>query len=172
MCSVPSWGNNLLVTALCSKQQVDTPGDSLSDMPINDSHVGKVYPPTEPYVISAAKIAEFSAAIQDDNPAYAGTEAIAPPTFAAVLSASAWNALFVDPELDVQLHRTVHSDQRFVWNRPLQVGDEVTAALTITRFRARGATEMITIAVELSTVDGALVCTATSTLIHTREIAA
>jgi acyl dehydratase len=141
-------------------------------MPISESHVGRVYPPTEPYVVSAAKIREFAAALQDDLPAYAGPEPIAPPTFAVVISAAAWGALFADPELGLELRRTVHGDQRFDWDRPLRTGDAVTGTLTITKFRARGATEMITIAVELATTEGERVCTATSTLIHNREVAA
>lgn len=141
-------------------------------MPINESHVGTVYPPTEPYVVSAAKIHEFAAALGDANPAYAGPSPIAPPTFAVVLSAAAWDGLFADPDLGLELRRTVHGDQRFVWDRPLRAGDEVTGTLSITKFRARGATEMITVAVELSTTAGDRVCTATSTLIHNREEAA
>jgi acyl dehydratase len=141
-------------------------------MPINESHVGKVYPPTLPYVISAAKVHEFAAALGDDNPAYQGLSPIAPPTFAVVLAAAAWEDLFGDPELGLALKRTVHGDQKFVWDRPLRAGDEVTGTLSIAKFRARGATEMITISVDLATTDGERVCTATSTLVHNREVAA
>lgn len=145
---------------------------SLMGMAISESHVGRVYPPTEPYVVSAAKVHEFAAALHDDNPAYAGPTPIAPPTFAVVISASAWQALFDDPELELELRRTVHGDQRFDWERPLRVGDAITGTLSITKLRMRGATEMITIAVELITVEGERVATATSTLIHNREVAA
>jgi acyl dehydratase len=134
---------------------------------ISEAHVGRVYPPTTPYVISAAKAAEFAAAIGDDSPAYAGPAAVAPPTFAVVLSSSAWGAMFADQELGLSLSRTVHTDQRFTWQRPLQVGDEVVATLTIERLRARGATAFITINVALDTTAGERVCDATSTLLHT-----
>lgn len=143
-------------------------------MPISDAHVGKVYPPTAPYVISAAKVAEFARALGDDNPAYSGPAAVAPPTFAVVLSSSAWDAMFADPELDLSLSRTVHTDQRFTWDRPLRVGDEVTARLTIEKVRARANTAFITIGVALTAGDGSPICTATSTLLHTwpTEVAA
>ena len=142
-------------------------------MPISEDHVGRSYPATAPYQVSRAKIAEFAAALGDAaNPAYAGAEPIAPPTFAVVLSSAAWDAIFADPELALSLSRTVHGDQRFTWARPLRAGDEVTASLTIAKVRARGATAIITIAVELATTGGEAVCTATSTLMHTNEAAA
>lgn len=134
---------------------------------IRESHLGRTYPPTEPYVVSAAKVAEFAAAIGDaGNPAYAGPRAVAPPTFAVVLSSAAWGAMFDDPELQLSLSRTVHTDQRFVWRRPLRVGDEVTATLRIDKLRARGTSAFITIVVELD-AGGERVCDATSTLLHT-----
>lgn len=142
-------------------------------MPISEDHVGRSYPATAPYQVSRAKIAEFAAALGDAaNPAYAGAEPIAPPTFAVVLSSAAWDAMFADPELALSLSRTVHVDQRFAWSHPLRAGDEVTATLTIEKVRARGTTAIITIAVELATTAGEPVCTATSTLMHTNEAAA
>ena len=136
-------------------------------MPISDAHVGKTYPPTQPYEVTLGKIAEFAAALGDPHQAYAGAAPIAPPTFAAVLAAEAWGALFADPELDLQLKRTIHYDQAFGFVRPLRAGDEVTATLTIDKVRRRGDTAFITVSVLLATTAGETVCTATSTLLHT-----
>ncbi|HQD97793.1 MAG TPA: MaoC family dehydratase N-terminal domain-containing protein [Propionicimonas sp.] len=142
-------------------------------MPISEEHVGRSYPATAPYQVSRAKIAEFAAALGDAaNPAYAGTDPIAPPTFAVVLAAAAWDAMFDDPDLELSLSRTVHADQRFAWQRPLRAGDEVTATLRIEKVRARGPMAIITIAVDLATAAGEELCTATSTLMHTQEAAA
>lgn len=140
-------------------------------MPISDTHVGRSYPATAPYPVSRAKIAEFAQAVGDgDNPAYTGEEPIAPPTFAAVLAAAAWDGLFADPELELALSRTVHVDQRFAWQRPLRVGDLVRSTLTIEKVRLRGATAIITISVLLDTPAGEPLCTATSTLMHTAVV--
>ena len=141
-------------------------------MPISEEHVGRSYPATAPYQVSRAKIAEFAAALGDAaNPAYAGTDPIAPPTFAVVLAAAAWDAMFDDPDLELSLSRTVHADQRFTWSRPLHAGDEVAAQLTIEQVRVRGPVAFVTIAVRLTTTEGEDVCTATSTLMH-RAVAA
>ena len=134
---------------------------------ISESHVGRSYPPTAPFVVSAAKVAEFAAAIGDaENPHYAGQDAIAPPTFAVLLSSSAWGAMYDDAELELSLSRTVHTDQRFTWHRPLRVGDAVTATLSIERVRARGTSAFISISVALD-AGGERVCEAASTLLHT-----
>lgn len=134
---------------------------------ISDAHIGRTYPPTDPYQVSAAKVAEFARALGDgNNPAYDGSDPVAPPTFAVVLSSAAWGAMFEDPELDLSLSRTVHTDQRFAWQRPLRVGDEVTATLSIDKVRSRGTSAFITITVALDAGDER-VCDATSTLMHT-----
>lgn len=138
-------------------------------MPISPEHAGRTYPPAPPYRVSLAKIREFSAALGDENPAYLGDDAVAPPTFAAVIAAQAWGALFDDPELGLALHRTMHADQTFLFTRPLRDGDDVTASLTIERVRNRGALDMVTVAVDL-TVGNTTVCTARSTLMHTQEV--
>lgn len=136
-------------------------------MPISPEHAGRTYPPSPAYRVSTAKIREFAAALGDDNPAYAGDDAIAPPTFAAVIAAQAWGALFGDPELGLALHRTMHADQTFEFTRPLRDGDDVAAGLTIERVRNRGALDMVTVAVTLTVGDN-VVCTARSTLMHTQ----
>lgn len=140
-------------------------------MPITPEHVGRQFPPAEPYEVSRAKIAEFATALGDDNPAYFGDDPIAPPTFAAIIAAQAWDALFDDEELGLALHRTMHGDQHFDFHRPLKPGDVVIAQLGIERVRNRATMDMVTILVEL-TVDGELVCSARSTLMHTKEAAA
>jgi acyl dehydratase len=138
-------------------------------VPINPDHVGREYPATQPYRVSRAKIAEFATALGDTNPAYFDTQApIAPPTFAAVIAAQAWNALFTDPELGLALHRMIHADQRFDVVRPLREGDDVVATLTIKKVRNRGQVDMITVDVALATVEGEDLGSATSQLIHTR----
>ncbi|WP_257477066.1 MaoC family dehydratase N-terminal domain-containing protein [Acidipropionibacterium jensenii] len=136
---------------------------------LRPGHAGRRYPATEPYVVSAAKIAEFATAIADQSPAYHGSDPIAPPTFAMVIAAQAWQRLFDDPELGLRLDHTIHTDQSFEWVRPLRVGDAVTATLTISSVRQRRGTDIIGLAVSLDTPAGEHLATASSTLWHTRE---
>ncbi len=137
-------------------------------MPITTEHAGRSYPATPAYRVSSAKIEEFAAALGDTNPAYSGADAMAPPTFAAVIAAQAWGALFDDPDLGLALHRTMHTDQTFTFSRPLRDGDDVVARLSIERVRNRGDLDMVTVVVDLA-VDGSTACIARSTLMHTQE---
>ena len=138
-------------------------------MPITPEHAGRRYPATPAYEVSAAKIAEFARALGDDNPAYSGDQPIAPPTFAAVISAEAWEAMFGDEELGLALRRIVHGDQAFSYARPLRAGDRVQAVLTIDKVRVRGAADIISSSVLIETVAGEEVCRARATFFHSHE---
>jgi acyl dehydratase len=140
-------------------------------MPISAAHAGRSYPPTPEYEVTALKIAEFATALGDENPIYYGSSPVAPPTFPAVLAAAAWEGMFADPELGLELGRIVHGDQRFSYSRPLRAGDRVTATLTIDKVRIRGTTEIISSAVDLHDANGVLACTAAATFVHAREAA-
>ena len=138
-------------------------------MAIAQEHVGRTYPPTEPYEVTAVKVAEFASALGDADPCYAGATAVAPPTFAAVLAATAWQAMFDDPELGLALRRVVHGDQRFDLHRVLRVGDLVTATLTIDKVRVRESADVIGASVAIRTLDDEPVATAVATFFHSRE---
>ena len=140
--------------------------DSLNDMPISPDDVGRTYPTTDPYLVTAEKIRELATALGDTAPAYRGDDPIAPPTFAMVLASRAWEALFDDEQLGLQ--HMIHTDQSFNWIRPLHKGDEVTSTLRITSVRTRGNTDIIGIDVSLDHVNGEHLGNATSTLWHTR----
>ena len=141
-------------------------------MAIAQEHVGRTYPPTEPYEVTAAKVAEFATAIGDDDRRYRGATAVAPPTFAAVIAATAWQAMFDDPELDLALRRIVHGDQRFDLHRVLRVGDRVRATLTIDKVRVRDSADIIGTSVAIVTLDDEPVATAAATFFHSREATA
>ena len=139
---------------------------------ITDAHAGRRYPPTAPYAISAAKIAEFARALGDDNPHYSGEHAVAPPTFAAVVAAQAWQQMFDDPELDLALRRIVHGDQRFDFRTPLRAGDVVRATLSIDKVRVRAGSEIVSCSVVIEGIEGRTRCTATATFVHSRTASA
>ena len=140
-------------------------------MPLSEAHAGRSYPPTPVYEITAAKIAEFVAALGDDNPAYEGDSPLAPPTLVAMIAFAAWDQMFADPDLELELRRIIHGDQRFTYVRPLRAGDRVTATLTIEKVRTRGTTELVSCSIAVQDEAGNVTCTAASTLVHSREAA-
>jgi acyl dehydratase len=145
---------------------------SVASMAITEAHAGRRYSLSHPYHVSAAKIAEFATALGDDNPRYRGDSPVAPPTFAAVISAQAWNQMFADPELELALERIVHGDQRFTFFRPLRAGDVVIATAMIDKVRIRAGSELISATVEIAGRDAEPICTAQATFSHAREAAA
>jgi len=141
---------------------------------LDQSFVGRTYPPTPPYEVGREKIREFAEAIGDANPAYRDPEAaralghpdvIAPPTFGIVLSMTAGRQVIADPELGLDYSRVVHGEQRFVISRPIRAGDRLTVTMTVENIRTAAGNDMITTRGDVQTVDGEPVFTAYSTLV-------
>jgi acyl dehydratase len=71
-----------------------------------------------------------------------------------------------DPEVGIELHHVVHGQQRFVHERPVTVGDRLTATLTVSGLRQIGGADIITTSSAITDETGALVSTAEATLVH------
>lgn len=142
-------------------------------MPVNSELVGRVFPPTEPYLVGREKVREFARAVFADAPHHVDPEAarrlgypdvVAPPTFATVLQNQTFAQLIAEPDAGVVLARTIHGEQKFAYSRPIVAGDELTATLRVTAVRKVGEASMVTSTTEITDVDGAHVVTATSIL--------
>jgi acyl dehydratase len=147
-------------------------------MAMDQSFVGRTYPPTGPYEVSRAKIREFAEAVGDLNPAYLDPEAakalgyqdvIAPPTFPIVITMPAGDQVTRDPELGLDYSRVVHGDQRFVYRRPLRAGDWIVCGVSVQAVKSMAGNDLITIAAEVRTVEGELICVAYGMLVARAE---
>ena len=144
-------------------------------MPLDQSFIGREYPPTEPYEVGREKIREFARAIKDDSPLHHDVEAaksagypdvIAPPTFAVILSMAAQDQIVEDDQLGVDYSRVVHGQQDFVHHRPIRAGDRLLTVAHVDDIKTRAGNDFLTIRVEITTTtDGEQVCTATSMLV-------
>ncbi|MCB0894410.1 MAG: MaoC family dehydratase N-terminal domain-containing protein [Nocardioides sp.] len=128
-------------------------------MPVDQSLVGRVFPPTRPFAVSADHVAAFVAATGGE---YDGGPA--PATYPIVLAFDAMNAFLAAESLD--LFRIVHGEQRFNYERPVVPGDELTATLTVSSLRQIGGNDIIGTTSEITDASGALVCTTSATLVH------
>ncbi|TWG99145.1 acyl dehydratase [Nocardioides sp. J9] len=128
-------------------------------MPIDASLVGRAFPATQPRPVTAEAVSAFASAVG----AGAGDGTV-PPTFPIVVTFAALQDFLAAEQ--VELSRIVHGDQRFTYQRPVVVGDELTATLTVTGVRSIGGNDIISTSSEITDADGALVCTATATLVH------
>ena len=141
---------------------------------MNPELVGRVFPPTAPYLVGREKVREFARAVFADAPQHSDPEAaralgyadvVAPPTFAMVVQDLTLQQLLGDPDSGIELSRLVHAEQRFRYSRPIVAGDELTATLAVTGIRTLGGNAMITSEAEIVDADGAHVVTTISVLL-------
>ena len=141
---------------------------------MNPELVGRVFPPTAPYLVGREKVREFARAVFADAPQHSDRAAaralgyadvVAPPTFAMVVQDLTLQQLLGDPDSGIELSRLVHAEQRFRYSRPIVAGDELTATLSVTGIRTLGGNAMITSEAEIVDAEGAHVVTTTSVLL-------
>ena len=133
-------------------------------MTVDASLAGRTFPPTEPYVVTHERLAEFARAT---GSTYDG--GAAPATFPIVVAFGAMTGLMEDPSVGISLHRVVHAEQRFAYTRPVMEGDALTATLTVDSLRQISGADIIGTRSEVTDADGRPVCTAFATLMHRGE---
>lgn len=143
-------------------------------MPVNTELVGRVFPPTAPYLVGREKVREFARAVFATDPQHVDPAAaqalgyadvVAPPTFAMVIQDLTLQQLLAEPDSGIVLERLIHAEQRFRYTRPIVAGDELVGTLSVTGVRAVGKGAMVTSEAEVTDASGAHVVTATSILL-------
>ncbi|MFJ1898481.1 MULTISPECIES: MaoC family dehydratase N-terminal domain-containing protein [unclassified Streptomyces] len=143
-------------------------------MALDQSFVGRTYPPTTPYEVGREKIREFAEAVGDANPAYLDPDAaralghsdvIAPPTFVFSITFKAAGQVVQDPQLGLDYSRVVHGDQRFVYVRPVRAGDRLTVTSTIETVKSMAGNDILDVRGEVHDESGELVVTAWTKLV-------
>ena len=143
-------------------------------MPVNPDIVGRVFPPTAPYLVGREKVREFARAVFADDPQHSDPETaralgyadvVAPPTFAIVVAEQTLQQLLSEPVSGIELSRTLHAEQRFRYSRPIVAGDELRARMSVSAIRALGGNAMVTSDTEITDAAGNHVVTATSVLV-------
>jgi acyl dehydratase len=143
-------------------------------VPVNPDIVGRVFPPTAPYLVGREKVREFARAVFADAPQHSDPDAaralgyadvVAPPTFAIVIAEQTLKQLLSEPDSGIELSRTLHAEQRFRYSRPIVAGDELSARMSVSGLRALGGNAMVTSDTEITDAAGNHVVTATSVLV-------
>ncbi len=131
-------------------------------MPIDQSLVGRSFPPTRPYAVTEETIRAFVSATGGE---YDGGPA--PATYPIVVAFDAMND-FLEAE-QVDLYRIVHGEQRFTYQRAVEPGDVLTATLSVVSLRQIGGADIIGTSSAITDESGAEVCIGTATLVHRGE---
>lgn len=150
-------------------------------MALDQSFVGRSYPPTRPYEVGREKIREFAQAVGDSNPAYADPEAakalghpdvIAPPTFVFSLTFHEAHQVIEDPQLGLDYSRVVHGDQKFTYTRPVRAGDLLSVTSTIETIKSMAGNDVLDVRGEVLDSAGEHVVTVHTKLVARAEEAA
>lgn len=149
-------------------------------MALDQSFLGRSYPPSGVYEVSRGKIAEFADAIGDTSPLSHDVEAaraagypdvIAPPTFLTIINLAAIDVIISDPELGLDYSRMVHGDQSFAFERAVHAGDRLAVTTHVEEILARAGNDFLTIRAEIHDDSGELVCVGHAQLVVRGEAA-
>jgi len=142
---------------------------------LDQSFIGRTYPPSPPYEVGLEKIREFADAIGDPNPVYRDIEAaraaghatvIAPPTFViTIINNQAINMLEADAELGLDWRQVVHGEQSFAYHRPIMAGDELRLSAVIENIMSRAGNDFVLVRTDVTSTAGDPVCVGTTTLV-------
>ncbi len=122
-------------------------------------------------VVERGKIAEFAAAMQSQNPAYDGDNAIVPPTF--LISGALWAPEGARVNHGFDRRRLLHGEQEFVFHGPPPRAGQVLTAVDVIEDRYEkpgrkgGLMRFAVVVTEYRDAEGTLVAEARSTLIET-----
>ena len=142
-------------------------------MPINQSLVGKEYPPIR-YEVGREKLREFALALGETGAIYHDEQAAraaghpdipAVPTFPTVLTLRVGQVVYADPALGLDYSRVVHGEQEFTYERPIRAGDRLVATGRVASVEVKGRHEVLVVETRIATEAGEPVCGARSTVI-------
>ncbi len=141
---------------------------------MNPNLEGKKYPATSPYLVGREKVREFAKAVMSKDSVNLDLESareagykdlVAPPTFAVVIQEHSLATVLQDKDADIDFSRVVHGDQRFIHQRPIVAGDELTSELQVASVKSLGGHSMVSFETKILDANQSLVCTAISTLV-------
>jgi acyl dehydratase len=140
---------------------------------MNQGLKGRTYEPVT-YTVERERVTAFADAIGEDGAIYHDPEAaraagfaeqVAPPTFVTVMNISISGQAVMDPELGLDYSRVVHGEMEYEWQRPVVVGETLTATPRIADIYARGPNEFLVIEADIADEQGETVVRSRSVLL-------
>jgi len=125
---------------------------------VNAAAAGKTYPEI-PFVVDPERVASFRAVFDEPSGV--------PATFATAAEFTVMPQVVGDPDLDLDFSRVLHGNQEYEMARPLREGETLLIRTRIESIRELGGSAFLVLVIELAEPeDGAVVCTARSTMIE------
>jgi acyl dehydratase len=142
-------------------------------MTLNTTLIGKRYEPVT-IRVDRERADRFAEAVGEDRPPFRDSEAaraegyqeqVAPPTFVTTAEVAGVAQVVFDRDLGLDFSRVVHAQQSYRWERPIHVGDTLTATPCIAEIRTLGSNEILVVEADVTDEQGQLVCVARETIL-------
>ena len=135
--------------------------------------LGMVYKYPEVFVVGREQVKQFALAVKSGDPASLHEEAaaelghdslVAGPTFVSILALLVQQDFFRNVDVGMETMQIIQVDQRFVYHRPIKVGDRLHAQLEIVSVENRFNADIVVTRNVLTDDDGGIIMEAFTTL--------
>lgn len=142
-------------------------------MALKANILGMVYTYPEVFVVGREQVKQFALAVKSPDPASLHEEAaaelghdtlVAGPTFVSVVALLVQQDFFRNVDVGMETMQIIQVDQRFVYHRPIKVGDRLHAQLEIKSVENRFNADIVVTRNVLTDDDGGIIMEAFTTL--------
>ncbi|CAM3546910.1 (3R)-hydroxyacyl-ACP dehydratase subunit HadC [Mycobacterium frederiksbergense] len=142
-------------------------------MALKANILGMVYTYPEVFVVGREQVKQFALAVKSPDPASLHEEAaaelghdtlVAGPTFVSIVALLVQQDFFRNVDVGMETMQIIQVDQRFVYHRPIKVGDRLHAQLEIKSVENRFNADIVVTRNVLTDDDGGIIMEAFTTL--------
>ncbi len=142
-------------------------------MAIKTNILGMVYKYPEVFVVGREQVKQFARSVKSDDPASLDEAAaaelghhalVAGPTFVSIVANLVQQDFFRNVDVGIETMQIIQVDQRFVYRRPIKVGDRLHAQLEVMSVDNRFNADIVVTRNILSDDDGETIMEAFTTL--------
>jgi acyl dehydratase len=135
--------------------------------------LGMVHKYPEVFVVGREQVRQFAKAVKSDHPASLDEAAaaelghdalVAGPTFVSIVALLVQQDFFRVVDVGMETMQILQVDQKFVYNRPIKVGDRLHAVVEVISVEHRFGADIVVTRNTLSDDDGGLIMEAFTTL--------
>lgn len=121
-------------------------------MALRPDLLGMVYKYPEVFIVGREQVKMFAKSVKSEHPASLSEEAaaelghdniVAGPTFVSILANLVQQDFFRNVDVGVETMQIIQVDQRFVYHRPIKVGDRLHAQLEVTSVDERFGADIV-----------------------------
>lgn len=143
-------------------------------MALDAANVGKTFTSQQTYLVGREKVREFARAVGENSPlchdvaaaqAAGYKDVVASTTFPIAITLEVVGDFVTDPSVGLDWSRVVHSEQKFVYHRPIVAGDELSVTSVIEEIKAIAGNDMISVRSDLSDASGVVIAEVTTSLV-------